>query len=126
MENQRNTTYICKECAKVVEEKKLTYSEALRKQLISRQLCFSCNFWCNRCLGTRSPRSVRVDGRHYWIGNVCSGDKKSQGFGGRRFVIRFIEGRKVTTTNLWHQGEIPEHFRERLPDNATFLSYEKV
>jgi hypothetical protein len=121
-EESMNPSYTCKECTKLVEEKKLPYSEALNKELIFKQLCFSCNFWCIRCLGVESLKSVRVNGLHYWIGNTCGGDKKFRGFGGRRFVIRFMGGREVTTTNLWHQGEIPEHFRERLPDNATFLS----
>jgi hypothetical protein len=41
-----------------------------------------------------------------------------RGFAGRRFVIRFHDGRIVETTNLWSNGIIPEHFRDRLLDNA--------
>lgn len=30
----------------------------------------------------------------------------------------FALTKKGETTNLWHQGKIPEHYRGRLPDNA--------
>ena len=28
----------------------------------------------------------------------------------------------IKSNNIWHQGEIPEHFRKQLPDTANFLS----
>lgn len=42
--------------------------------------------------------------------------------GGRKFHIQMHDGQVIETTELWHQGTIPEHFRERLPDNANFLN----
>jgi hypothetical protein len=47
-----------------------------------------------------------------------------KGFGGRKFIILFEDGRKVITTNLWSQGEIPKSFREDLPNNAKFIEDE--
>jgi len=48
------------------------------------------------------------------------------GCAGRRFWIRFFDGRTITTNNLWCQGEIPEEFREELPDNAEFYTPEHI
>jgi hypothetical protein len=43
------------------------------------------------------------------------------GYGGAKHVIRFHDGREVTTRNLWHCGTVPPVFRDRLPDNASFV-----
>lgn len=64
---------------------------------------------------------ARIDGNHYVIGKE---DNKAgfRGFAGHKFVIEFIsgphQGKIIETTNLWHQGKIPEEYRELLPDNA--------
>lgn len=87
----------------------------------AENVCFGCAFWKNVIKGDRnSKRAVVVNGGHHWIGNEKSSGFK--GFGGAKWKIRFNDGREVETTNLWHQGTIPEHFREDLPDNATFLT----
>jgi len=36
-------------------------------------------------------------------------------------VIKFRDGRSVTSTNLWCQGTIPLQYRDELPDNAEFV-----
>ncbi|MFJ5103197.1 hypothetical protein [Streptomyces sp. NPDC088554] len=64
-------------------------------------------------------RRVVVDGQHYTIGPGNSG-----GFGGRRFDIKFFDGRLVTTHDLWSQGTIPPKHRGRYPDNARFVPQE--
>lgn len=66
-------------------------------------------------------KRVVVDGQHYLI---CEerGSLRFRGFGGRRFHIEFFDGRRATTTNLMHQGEIPAKYRELYPDNARFLT----
>ncbi|MCM2285790.1 MAG: hypothetical protein NDI81_13470 [Desulfobacula sp.] len=63
-------------------------------------------------------RRVIVAGQHYMMGANTSGPR---GFGGKRFVINFNDGRTVETCNLWFQGEISRQFRARLPDNARFI-----
>jgi hypothetical protein len=65
---------------------------------------------------------VVVDGEHYRIRPPMPDGLPGPGFGGQRFVIRFFNGREVTTCNLWHQGTIPAQFRGRLPDNAHFTA----
>lgn len=78
----------------------------------------SCDFWSYFLDNSDMPEHVRVDGQHYYIG---SGIDMSRGFGGQQFVIEFFDGRRVETHNLWHNGQIPAGFRERLPDNSRFV-----
>ncbi|WP_067184506.1 hypothetical protein [Microtetraspora niveoalba] len=66
-------------------------------------------------------KRVVVDNVHYLIGD---GKGSFQGFGGRRVDIEFFDGRKVTTTDLWHQGTVPPKWRHRFPNNARFVQRE--
>ena len=61
---------------------------------------------------------VVVEGKHY---RISKSDSRIKGFGGRKWTIKFHNGTTVETDNLWTQGEIPEKYRTRLPDNAVFV-----
>lgn len=67
-----------------------------------------------------SPRTARIDGVHYHIGDDS---QRFRGFGGTQFLIEFNDGRRVRTTNLWCQGTIPKALRTELPDNAVFVAH---
>lgn len=106
----------CKECGKREDR---DWMDDVAKRLEEMQLCFKCCFWAAKVKIRDKPNVVRIEGYHYQIGNEGS-DLAFRGFGGRKFVVLFDDGRRVETTNLWHQGKIPEYFKERLPDNAKF------
>lgn len=71
------------------------------------------------------------DGRHvavinhtyYEIGDGY-GFAGRLGFGGRKFVIEFFDGRRITTNDLWCAGTVPPKWRRRHPDNACFIQEE--
>jgi hypothetical protein len=67
------------------------------------------------------PGGLVIGGKHYRLGSEYEGSGAFKGHGGARFVIETADGTRVVTTNLWYQGEVPEHFRDRLPDNARFV-----
>lgn len=84
-----------------------------------KDLCWSCSFW-QEYVGKKDRMDIaRINGNHYVIGIEAS--LLQRGHGGKQFTIQFLDGRKVTTTNLWSQGEIPPEFRTELPDNARFV-----
>lgn len=62
---------------------------------------------------------VIVKGKHFRMGQS---DGPFKGFGGALFSIKFHDGREVDCRNLWMQGDIPEEWRDRLPDNAVFTN----
>ena len=88
--------------------------------------CFDCSFWIKKIDISEEDqaRRVIVNGQHHRLGIDNVGPFR--GFGGRAFRIQFQDGRIVETSNLWHQGEIPEKFREWLPDNATFIPANEI
>lgn len=112
----------CAECERAVNID--GYSGAVAERMAAEDVCFSCAFWRNLLDAARErPEDVvRIDGRHYTIEPDVPDARDAgvlAGFGGERFWI-VIGDRHVITCNLWAQGEIPQHFRERLPDNARF------
>ena len=113
----------CKECSAEIS---LNYMESSKTRMIERKLCFICLFWSNYvdCVefGTiATQRIARINHKHFVIGNEGKSRRAEfRGYGGAKFVIIFNNGDRVETTNLWAQGEIPERFRNRLPDNAKF------
>lgn len=86
-----------------------------------RGLCFMCNYWVElHEKDAQRPESVAIiDGKHYVIAEE-RGELRFRGFGGSPFLVVFHDGRRVATTNLWHQGPVPPHFLELFPDNAAF------
>lgn len=81
--------------------------------------CFECSLWRERLPLVGNPNVAIIDGTMYTIDDE---DSKSpfRGFGGDKFVIKFKDGRQVTTTNLWCGGEISEHWKQYFPNNADF------
>ena len=118
-------TYKCRECGKRV--KVGAYDGELR--LEEHKLCFTCNYWINYVIleadqpNDRIP--LRAKGSHYVavMDNSAGGFK---GFGGARFIFEHVDGRVIFCNNVWHQGNIPDTFKERLPDNGRFLSNDEA
>lgn len=123
--NRDGTPFVtCKYCGKADAA---MYMDKVRDRMIAMSLCFTCNFWEEWVERTEveedKPNIARINGNHYYIGDENS-KSGFRGFGGTPHTIAFNDGREVRTTNLWYQGEVPERFRERLPDNATFVARE--
>lgn len=108
-------TIICKECNTQAES---CYGKTINGLMARLSLCFNCLFWHQRIEEKDQPTSVRIKGRHYII--YPDGSPKPRGFGGNLMTVEFFDGHIVETHNLWTQGEIPERFRDQLPDNASF------
>ena len=85
-------------------------------------LSFTKEFWQSKMKPELrdSPRTARVDGVHYYIGDSNANTRAFRGFGGALFLVEFNDGRRVQTTNMWCQGTIPKALRTELPDNARF------
>lgn len=108
----------CRECGQIFST---NYQEDTKANILKDNICFTCYFWKSKLSIKDDPCTVRINGVHYFIGDNNSSKHAFKGFGGREFNIRFNDGRLVTTCNLWCQGDISDHFKERLPDNATFV-----
>jgi hypothetical protein len=89
-------------------------------------LCYNCRYWLARMAEPEDVWRVRINGRQYLVGPVESAysPDSCRGFEGKLFCIEFPDGRRISTRNLWHNGKIPAHFRDRMPDNARFVGDE--
>lgn len=87
------------------------------KSMVENKLCFTCQFWTEYV--AKEKNSIRIDGNHYMVGSATT-PHRYNGFGGRKFRIRKNDGTVIETCDLWSQGPISEHFRDKLPDNAEF------
>lgn len=100
-------------------------------------ICSTCDFWIEKWQLRDRPNVARVNGQHYMYGNHLQDARVTQdatleaiakswdtpkrqglGMGGDKMLIRFHDGRVVTTNDLWHQGDIPQRFAHLMPDNA--------
>ena len=109
----------CSECG--ARNYSVNYFEPIRSRLVNDSLCFECDFW--RCICSTAGQKVIVGNIVYQPApEQPQGYRGFLGFGGQRFDIEFLDGRRMTSTNLWCNGHIPERFKSRLPDNARFLS----
>jgi hypothetical protein len=110
----------CRECDDVLYDH---WYDEVKARVLGEKLCHSCLFWADYVRSKGDPTHVVVKGRHYVIEPNRQG--RAGGFighGGAEFVIRFFDGREVTTRNLWAQGIVPEWFRDRLPDSGEFVT----
>jgi hypothetical protein len=71
---------------------------------------------------------IRVEGKCYHVSEEPTNEEKRKtggwgfGHGGFEFLIDCFDGRKIITSNLWHNGTIPKHFKDQLLDNARFIN----
>lgn len=111
-ETETYPLFICSLCGKLFEENSAKgYTENVMRDKL---YCFICAHW--EIIASYYDNPLIIDGVRYSLGPGSSG-----GMAGRKFEIEFFDGRKVTTNDLWCQGEIPESFRSRIPDTARFL-----
>ncbi len=107
---------ICKECG---ERELAHYFEKCRKQLIAKVMCFSCDHF-DGFLHRQGDRVFAHNGHVYTIG---SGKGYMKGFGGRKFKVTWPDGTEIEGNDLWHGGDIPEHFHERFKTRAARLEW---
>ena len=97
----------CVICGKEIEKSK--YANAV---LCSTE-CFKRLFWKEALDDT----ALIIDDECYHV--EPENESGTRGFGGREFTIQKNDGEIIKTTNLWHQGEIPDYAYQ--PDNAKFI-----
>jgi len=116
------------------------YAESHRERLESVGICPECDRWIELWQSRNNENVARIGGQHYMFGDhlreyvinakdslkaIVDGwapkKRASLGMGGNKVVIRFNDGRHVITNDLWHQGAIPESFKNVLPDNAEMV-----
>jgi ribosomal protein L40E len=106
----------CRECG--VEAYRGNLIESAEDEMAAHGACFLCTHWLKRieAIAKGEDRYVQINGVGYWLGPEDA--RGFRGFDGTAYFITRHGGARQRTTNLWCQGEIPQRFRDRLPDNA--------
>jgi len=100
------------------------YCEPTKSELMAQKICFHCHFWKGYVREKDNPKFARIKGTHYCVEKSANvgRDVRWNGFGGTKFTVRWMDGRQESTNNLWCQGDIPDRFKNDLPDNAEFIN----
>ena len=120
----RQRPIVCIECGEPIE---FRYVKGVNDELFENQMCFTDNFWRTHLENDKTDPRVVVTEKyeHYLIGPEDYAIKRGpgRGFDGHKFYVDYLDGRTVTTTNLWSQGTIPPRWRRRFTPNANIESY---
>lgn len=88
--------------------------------------CFSCSCWENIYRKYKdNPNWVIIEGQS-WIACPTRTDYNRNcpigiGCGGRWMTAKKENGETIKTNNWWNQGDVPECFRDVMPDNAKWM-----
>lgn len=85
-------------------------------------MCFDCDYWQDRVENQNSKSQVVIDQVVFQIGPK---GELFKGCSGKEFTIKRSSGEIVVTNNLWVNGRIPNHFKDLIADNATFVEEAK-
>ena len=108
--------YNCRECGIEVDSDKFICNDA-----VDKGLCIDCNEFTAIAKNPNANGYLFIDGICYLVG-TAERTIGSRGHAGHVFKIRLkCCGFTFETDNLWHCGEVPECFRDRLKDNADFI-----
>lgn len=113
----------CSFCEKFEQ---LIWRDDVNNKMIENNACFSCNFWIELSEEKRPNAFILMpEWDHMMMVDFDTGPFK--GFGGAEWVLKFEDGTIKRHNNIWHQGEVPEHMRERFArvPKATQVPYEE-
>jgi len=87
-------------------------------------MCFDCHFWMEKIHYVNNDdkmdngeQVIRCNGVHYSI--KLEDANGFRGFNGAKFRFKLLKDNSIIeSSNVWHQGDIPEEFKKELPDNA--------
>lgn len=113
--------YTCLICGKL--DSTDYFGTCIETELMQKHTCcFGCAFWLHE-IDTKEKYIITGDYQSFWAANHISIDapgcgRWGNGFGGSKFRVTMTSGETFYTDNLWHQGTVPEYFRDRLTPNG--------
>lgn len=124
LSHDKNTTYFKYVCSACGEDARNTYAEPHRSDMLSRRMCWNCNYWRDFEEKNDPSAMTIIDGHTYSPGSRTEG--RMRGMAGRRFDIEYVPpsrhaGARITTFDLWAGSKVPDQLRAKFPDTAVFL-----
>ena len=119
----------CPICGRIDDTEEYINSP-IRKIMEEKKCCFHCAFWFNISKGDQyiEYHSIPVVVNHSHWSYPSSEPVHLERSNGWSYIpisilhyILFEDGRVAKTNQLWHQGTVPEHFYDLIPNNAVFI-----
>ncbi len=107
----------CRECDKDFDSELFYDGE----ENADKHLCFECERFRALLEKYKSDSYVTINGTVFLIGSVDT-PKWDRGFSGRLFKIKLHTGFRFDTRDLNKIGDVPDNFKNRLPDDAEFIA----
>ncbi len=85
-------------------------------------MCYTCGMWTDMVEEKPLYKNRIVINNTLYEIHKDEPVSRWAGYAGRRFNILFNNGNTKVTHNLFYIGEIPKNFRDRFPNEATFIS----
>jgi hypothetical protein len=104
---------------------KSNYVEETKKEIITSNMCFRCNFWTKRSNELLITEKTILIVENNWYTVLPDAPKNAyfKGCGGREIIFQILKDKKIIISkNVWDGGEIPVHFRNLIPNNAIFYN----
>lgn len=95
---------------KVNVTKEGVFTTTLSKEDVDKIHSYGIKLPTNR-LGIANP----------FVPNTNNKTRRFMGMGGRMMEAILNDGRKIISNDWWHQGKIPEEFKDLIPDNAKWV-----
>jgi hypothetical protein len=92
----------------------------LRLLMEENHICFKCAFWKEKVQDYPKNNPIIIKGVHH-MGILTEFDEDKLFPAGWYTIRKLDSGEIYKTPRLTYQGEIPEHFKTQLPDNAEFI-----
>lgn len=111
----------CKHCGTYIDAE----HSMIGDYLLERQECGTCNHFIT-AVRSNPDNTLIINGEMYTVGKEISENPllHLRGCGGALHFFEFYASDVLyKSTNIWHRGTIPAHFRPIMPDNAVWVSW---
>lgn len=116
----------CPICGRIDDTEEYINSP-IRKIMEEKKCCFHCAFWYNIHKGdpdTEDHSTPVVVNHSHWSypsAEPIHFEQSNEPIPTTMHYILFEDGGIAETNQLWHQGTVPEHFYDLIPNNAVFI-----
>lgn len=105
----------------------IAYTYLDNESMDAKKLCFVCELWVDRskeCVKNDRKLVVKLeDGKTYYFGmGTATKPGPHNGYSGRWFYVRRLNGELLKSCDMWMGGDIPDQFLSLFSVNAELLT----
>lgn len=110
--------FVCSKCESIVHPYEYIRNEKLHSRMIKDSVCYTCAYWMD-LIEHRMSYDYVIAHQYFAAPPIVKPNKKIA------HILTF-DGHITHSTELFRYGEIPERFWEQLPNNANFITNNRL